>query len=86
MTVYLIHLDTPLAHARHYLGCTEDLERRIKRHRSGRGARLMVAVRAAGITWQLVRTWAGGFDLERKLKSRHQASDYCPLCAKENSK
>ena len=26
-TVYLIHLDRPLAHARHYLGSTDDLER-----------------------------------------------------------
>ncbi len=30
--VYLIHLDTPLAHARHYLGTTEELHERVKQH------------------------------------------------------
>lgn len=31
--VYLIHFTTPLGHAQHYRGWTEDLEARIKAHR-----------------------------------------------------
>ena len=31
--VYLAHLQTPIAHARHYLGSAKDLEHRLKQHR-----------------------------------------------------
>ena len=45
-TVYLIHFETRLKHARHYLGYCDDLGRRMAQHRSGNGARLMEV-----ITW-----------------------------------
>jgi hypothetical protein len=40
----------------------------------------MLAVRAAGITWQLARTWPGGSDRERQLKRQGGAARRCPLC------
>jgi hypothetical protein len=65
--VYLIHLDRPLAHARHYLGSTDDLERRL--HEQGNGSKMppapapsrrrgagVAAVARAGISWRLART------------------------------
>ena len=52
-TVYLIHLDVPYKHARHYTGWTLDLDARLQAHRDGRGARLMEVITAAAITWQL---------------------------------
>ena len=54
-TVYLIHLDTPYKHARHYTGWTTDLDARLQAHRNGQGARLMKVITKAGITWRLAR-------------------------------
>jgi predicted GIY-YIG superfamily endonuclease len=79
--VYLIHLNTPYKHARHYLGSTNNLERRLQEHREGQGARLLQVVGQAGIPWSVVRTWAdGGYELEKRLKSRHNAPKLCPIC------
>jgi predicted GIY-YIG superfamily endonuclease len=81
--VYLIHFDTPYKHARHYLGYTNNLDRRLEEHRRGQGARLMEVIHNAGITWRLARTWEGGRDLERKLKSQHNSpANLCPICSK----
>lgn len=80
MTVYLIHFKRPLAHARHYLGSCEDLEKRLERHRQGRGARLMEVIKERGIEWECVRTWEGGRDVERKLKNQKHAWRHCPVC------
>jgi len=82
-TIYLIHFDTPLHHARHYLGWTTDLEQRLEAHRQGNGARLMEVVAEAGITWRLARTWKGGRELERQLKRQHNSPRFCPICRKE---
>jgi hypothetical protein len=73
-TVYLIHLDRPLAHARHYLGSTDDLERRLHEHEQGNGSKMLAAVARAGIPWRLGRTksWPqllpGNRAWERRLK------------------
>jgi predicted GIY-YIG superfamily endonuclease len=81
---YLLHFERPYRHARHYLGFAEDLERRLELHRAGRGARLVEVVVAAGIGFQLVRTWEGDRTLERTLKNRHNApARLCPLCRAE---
>jgi predicted GIY-YIG superfamily endonuclease len=79
-TVYLIHLDTPYKHARHYTGWTTDLPARLQAHRNGHGARLMQVITAAGITWRLARTWPGGRSRERAIKNRHEAPRLCPEC------
>lgn len=80
-TVYLIHFETPFKHARHYLGYTSlALEERINRHRSNRGAKLLIAVSSAGIKWNVVRTWVGGRELETQLKRRKNAPTLCPIC------
>jgi predicted GIY-YIG superfamily endonuclease len=80
-TVYLIHLDTPYKHARHYTGWTTDLDARLEAHRAGRGARLMEVIKTAGISWRLARTWPGGRDRERAIKDRHEAPKLCPECS-----
>jgi predicted GIY-YIG superfamily endonuclease len=80
-TVYLIHLDTPYKHARHYTGWTTDLDARLQAHRNGHGARLMQVITAAGITWRLARTWPGGRSRERAIKDRHEAPRLCPECS-----
>jgi hypothetical protein len=91
--VYLLHFDilyepypdAPLRScARHYTGYVTGgpraLKRRLSQHGTDRGARLMLAVRRAGITWQLARTWQGGPARERQLKRQGGAARRCPLC------
>ena len=79
-TVYLLHFDRPYRHAHHYLGFTTDLNSRLADHASGRGARLMEVITAAGIGFTLARTWQGTRGLERQLKNRHNSSHLCPIC------
>jgi predicted GIY-YIG superfamily endonuclease len=80
-TVYLLHLDPPLKHARHYVGWTSNLDERLEAHRSGRGARLLEAVKEAGGSFHLARTWAGSRSLERAIKDRKEAPKLCPDCS-----
>ena len=84
-TVYLIHFDRPYRHARHYTGWTRDLVARLSEHAAGHGARLMAVITEAGISWQLARTWSAGRAFERRLKNRHGASRYCPICRQTQS-
>lgn len=83
--VYLIHLDEPYKHARHYLGFTLNLQARIKLHRSNCGAKLLRAVNRAGIGWTVVRTWEGGRPLESALKRQKNAPRLCPVCSGEGA-
>ena len=89
--VYLIHFEQPLGNlasprgqARHYLGSTNSLKRRLADHRSGNGSKIMAAVSRDGIQWQLARTWSDGTRaLEKQLKARHNARKLCPICRAE---
>jgi predicted GIY-YIG superfamily endonuclease len=80
-TVYLLHLDPPYRHARHYIGWTKDLAARVDAHREGRGARLMEVVKQAGGTFRLARTWPGDRARERAIKDRKEAPKLCPECS-----
>src|SRR5262245_39293911 len=79
--VYLIHFWKPYRHAKHYLGYSENLDKRITDHLCGMGARLMEVVTQAGIEWKVARTWTGDRKFERKLKNRKDAPHICPICA-----
>lgn len=84
--VYLIHLqdklgsDHPRGRARHYVGTTIDLDRRLETHRAGLGARILAAANQRGIAYDVVRTWPGGRDVERQLKRQRNAPRLCPTC------
>ena len=80
-TVYLIHFNRAYHHARHYLGFSTDLDKRITDHLCGMGARLMEVVTAAKIEWKVARTWSGDRKLERRLKNRKEAPALCPVCS-----
>lgn len=80
MPVYLIHFERPLHHARHYMGWTNNLDARIAEHANGDGAKLMAAIRKAGIGFEVVRTWDGDRHLERRLKNQKMAPRLCPVC------
>lgn len=79
--VYLLHLDRPLKHARHYLGWAIDHERRNGEHESGNGSPMLRAAKAEGIGWTIARVWTGVTRrFERKLKNGGGSSRLCPLC------
>lgn len=79
--IYLIHFDTPYKHAQHYLGFAKDIARRLKKHKSGQGARLVQVVQSAGITWTLARIWRDADrNKERRLKNGGSSKRYCPIC------
>jgi len=82
--VYILHFDTPLAHAKHYVGyCDESrLTERITEHAQGRGAHIMKVIRERGISFRLARTLPGDRNRERQIKNTHKVSNYCPICKK----
>lgn len=80
-TVYLVHLEAPFRHATHYIGWTPGgVDERLAMHRRGAGARMLAAVAAAGIAFDVVRTWPGGRTEERRLKRMRMAPRLCPTC------
>ncbi len=80
MTIYLLHIQPCYKHARHYLGITKDLDARLQLHREGRAARLTQVCVESGRVLQLVRTWEGSRDDERRLKNQKNSPRLCPLC------
>lgn len=80
--IYLLHFSRPFKHARHYLGWAGEgrLEQRLEHHKRGTGAVLLRHVAAAGITWELARTWEGDRFRERSLKAQGGRSRMCPIC------
>lgn len=87
-TVYLLHFSdriNPGHPTQHYLGYAEDLERRIKEHRVGRGSRLCEVAKERGISFVVSRTWSGDRRMERTLKDRHNAPLLCPICQQERA-
>lgn len=79
-TIYLLHFDRPLAHARHYIGWTEDLERRLEKHARDGGAAIVRAAINEGIGIVLAATFVGTKRDEGRLKDRGGARRICPVC------
>jgi predicted GIY-YIG superfamily endonuclease len=79
-TVYLLHFDRPYHHARHYIGFTRDLGRRIARHRDGRGSPLIEAASNAGIEFTVARVWHNVTGRFERRVHHMMAKLLCPLC------
>lgn len=83
--VYLIHIDPPLAHAKHYLGSTIDVTKRMRQHVTGNGNPLLKAAVDAGCNLEIVRVWhypeiEWARRAEAKLKRQQHNGRYCPVC------
>jgi predicted GIY-YIG superfamily endonuclease len=79
--VYLIHMDSPMAHAQHYIGYADSVAKRVRKHGTSEGARMLQVAAQRGITFRLAREWWGqGRAFERKLKNRKKARLLCPYC------
>ena len=80
-TVYLLCFSEHYKHAKHYIGFTKDVNKRLSRHRKGQGARLIEVVYQAGIEANLARTWENvDRHFERKLKKQKNSKRLCPIC------
>ena len=78
---YLLHFATPVLGKQHYLGWTVDLDRRMRVHLAGRGARLVKQALKADVGVELVRVWsAADRKQERALKKHRAPKSYCPRC------
>lgn len=83
-TIYLLHFEKPFKHAKHYLGWANNLEGRLRHHEQGTGANLLKHVKAAGISWDLVRTWDRvDRNEERRIKNMGSLARVCPVCQAE---
>ena len=80
--VYLIHFNTPLHHARHYLGfCENGIKQRFERHKASQGAKLLKALNEKGIGYRIVRIWRHvDRNFERSLKNKKSTPKLCPIC------
>lgn len=81
--VYVIHLDPPYRHARHYIGWTdgEDVAERLGTHQRGRGSPLLRAAVAAGSRLDIAHVFVGADrHFERKLKNRKDVRSWCRCC------
>lgn len=84
MTVYLLHFNKPLAHARHYIGFCEsdDPRERVEKHMAGHGSPLVKAALAAGIRVTLAAVIVGDRNFERRIKNRGSLCRWCPKCGR----
>lgn len=81
---YLIHCETPVnkAGAQHYIGFTNNLERRIRQHRGLErgGAGFLQQANVRGIPWRVIRVWRdASYDAEKRLKLMG-GKNLCPVC------
>lgn len=93
MTVYVLHLDPPVRHARHYIGFTTDqcAQRRIRQHTAGhrKGSPLVRAAVSAGHDVHVAHVFAGDKadrNFERRLKNRNDTPRWCPICNPDNAR
>lgn len=86
--MYLIHLNPPYKHARHYIGYADDIGRRFYEHEMlSKGSRLLTVAVAAGCSLHLARIWPGkDRKFERSLKGGKDGNRtwnrarLCPIC------
>ena len=80
--LYLLHFERPMHHAQHYLGWTNDFDKRIQQHRRGvrERCRITFAFAQLGIPFIVARRWRGNRHLEKALKNRKNNRQLCPIC------
>jgi predicted GIY-YIG superfamily endonuclease len=67
-------------HAGHYIGWSYNVERRLKDHESGRGARITAAAKENGFSWIVTDVIPGDKYLERYMKNSKNAKQFCRCC------
>lgn len=85
MWLYLIHFEEPLSHAKHYLGMSNKLQRRLYDHARGQGARIMQVLHEKDIHWTLAALYVPKGpkqNIEILAKRMKKSPRYCPICNK----
>lgn len=84
--LYIFHFNAPLgnlanprAQASHYCGFTDDLDARIKKQLSGKGAKLVAAALRQGLIFELYH-WEACLATEKLVKRYKKTSAFCPAC------
>jgi hypothetical protein len=86
-SIYLLHFHKPLQHAKHYTGWAHrDVVARILEHSRGQGSKLMQAVVAAGIGFEVVSVSVGKTRNDERQLKQHGAARRCPICVAEKAK
>lgn len=83
-TIYLLHFSSRVSDGhttQHYMGWARDLKGRVRHHKNGTGARLTQVAVERGISMEVVRTWEGTRDDERRLKNGKRGTRLCPVCS-----
>lgn len=85
ITLYIVHFWQPFGSerhsARHYVGATKDLSRRIAEHRRGVGKGIMAYAKRAGLKWTWdVLKYDASWDDERRIKRSGHYERVCPFC------
>jgi len=81
--LYVLHFDTKLHHAQHYIGATTMPLSRLITHAHGRGAAIVKAQMRAGATWRLGGLFGCRGDMysaEKKMKATKNGRLHCSLC------
>lgn len=88
MFVYILHFDTPLAHAQHYVGMTGNLATRLQAHASGHGANITEELFNNSMPWVLgglfQTTPTNARRVERDLKKSKNICRYCDICSPDH--
>lgn len=88
--VYLLCLSGTLGgdrhRAKHYLGWSNDLENRLREHRTGKGSKFTQAACRRGLTIRVAEVWTGTRHLEKSIKRSRNLKRFCPLCQREQNK
>jgi predicted GIY-YIG superfamily endonuclease len=85
--IYVLHFETRLHHAGHYLGSTYNLDERFARHAAGQAARLTQVLAERRMTWSVAAVYECTIDCrlaEREAKRRKNTTTYCPKCNPEH--
>lgn len=83
--VYLLCFSGKVAnHAMHYIGASQDVAWRVKKHRAGNGGRLPQIAIQRGLTLHVTRVWympmGEAWLAEKRIKSWRNHKYLCPKC------
>lgn len=80
--IYLLHFHESISHARHYIGSTIDITKRMEQHATGNGAKITQELHRLGIGFTLARCWkATTRAAEKAFKTQANGPRFCPECS-----
>ncbi len=87
MFIYIIHFDTRLSHAEHYVGSTNTLEARLKAHAKGYGARITKELKTQRTNWRLSTLYHARNqthrEIEARIKKQKNTPAFCKICTEQ---